>query len=176
MAKKNAIRAEDLTRDQLLDRLNYDQQSGAFTWRNAKSRPDLEGKKAGYVDAQGYVRIQLRGVDFAAHRLAWFYMTGNWPQEIDHINGERSDNRWQNLREADRLINTQNRVTKASSSGYVGVSRYNKSGMWKAQIAVNRQKFFLGSFADPKDAHDAYLKAKADMHVGFIPSRFKDYP
>lgn len=171
---RKKLDVETINQTEVLIRLHYEPESGVLTWRETGNRTDLRGRRAGAINGQGYRRIQINGMNFSEHRLIWFYMTGAWPEEVDHINGDRSDNRWANLREADRFINTQNVIRKTPDSGYVGVSRYNKSVLWKAQIAINRKKIFLGAFADPKEAHMAYLKAKAELHAGFVPDRFKE--
>lgn len=172
MAKRKLDYAS-ISHADILAKLHYDPETGHLTWKKAGNRTDLIGSRAGALNGQGYRRIQIKGMNVAEHRLIWFYMTGVWPEEVDHINGEPSDNRWSNLREADRFINTQNTIRKPSESGYIGVSRYNASGLWKAQIVANRKKIFLGAFECPKEAHEAYLKAKADLHAGFVPERFK---
>src|SRR5690349_20811660 len=116
----------NLTPDKVRQVLSYDAITGQFTWRVSKGLRVRAGGNAGFV-AQGantgYVIIGIDGRQYRAHRLAWFYVTGEWPpDEIDHINGNRADNRWANLRPATVAENQRNRAkSKRNTSGYKGV-------------------------------------------------------
>lgn len=113
------------------------------------------------------MRITLKGKDYLSHRLAWFYMTGAWPeQEIDHINGVRDDNRFANLREADRQINCQNvrKPYKNNRTGLLGVKP--SLGKFVARIYVDGKERHLGTFKTPGLAHAAYVAAKRELHKG----------
>lgn len=147
----------------------FDMHSGTFRWRRKPaSGPVSIGSSAGTIDQQGYVRIKLFGKNHKAHRLAWLYHYGVVPGgEIDHINGDRKDNRIENLRVVDRMKNNQNRRSAQRnnrSSGLLGVT-FDKSVMkWKAQISVDRKRMNLGHFDDPETAHLAYVYAKRRWH------------
>lgn len=162
-----------LTAYRLRELLHYDKESGEFV--RIKRSKDVGrgggsvGKVAGGIDDQGYVRIMVDSVRHKAHRLAVLYMTGSMPaDEVDHINGNRSDNRWVNLREATKAENMQNvrRAHANNSTGVLGVSFENDRRKWKAHICVNGRKRTIGRFTTQEAAHAAYLQAKRVMHAG----------
>ena len=152
---------KSLTQERLKELLQYDPDTGIFTWR-VSPRANVEaGRKAGTTCARGYVIISLKRRLYRAHRLAWLYVYGVWPEkEIDHINRCPSDNRITNLRPADRFLNTQNvGLRRDNASGHRGVGFQKGIGKWRARIQVNKQKITLGCFADKKDAIAAYQNA-----------------
>jgi hypothetical protein len=163
-----AMRFNDsrLTRERLKELLNYDPETGMFTWAASPNRNDLIGKPAGGVTERGYIKIRIDGIKHRAHRLAWLYVHGKWPEDrIDHINGDSTDNRICNLREAKQFENGQNRkASKSSAAGLLGVSKQ-AYGKWVAVICLHRKRHHLGSFDTPEEAHEAYAKAKAEMHT-----------
>ena len=146
-----------LTQAEVKTRLHYDPATGVFTWR--------KGGVAGYCEGR-YRAIWFNGTGYKVHRLAWLYMTGDWPKdELDHINRDRYDNRWANLREADRFLNCQNAGTRSdNTSGVRGVSF--KSGKWRARINVNRKERHLGAFDDFDDAVTARKQAEIELDYG----------
>jgi hypothetical protein len=153
-----------LTAEQVRELLDYDPETGRFTWRIAP-RGHKAGSQAGCIDSYGYVVIRIAGAGHKAHRLAWLIAYGEWPDDqIDHINGERSDNRIANLRSLTNQGNQQNRRTahRGNSSGLLGVSP--KRGKWRAQIKVDGEKRHIGMFDTPEAAHAAYLEAKRKLH------------
>ncbi len=150
------------------DRLNYDPETGVFKWA-VSGKCIAVGKMAGYTTPEGYLSIGYDNKLYLAHRLAWFITHGRWPdKQIDHINGNRSDNRIANLRDVSRSANSQN-LRKAKSNnkiGLLGVSWGKRNKKWTALIFVNGKKISLGYFSDPLDAHNAYLQAKRKHHTG----------
>ena len=94
------------TRAELKEIIDYDSETGNF-FRFWKGKPDC--KRIGVLKKHGYIVFQVNGHRDYAHRFAWLFMTGKWPTEIDHINGDRSDNRWENLRKTTRFLNNGNR-------------------------------------------------------------------
>jgi hypothetical protein len=153
-----------LTIERLKDLLHYDPETGIFTWKVARSGTSI-GQIAGSTNGDGYDQTQIDSVAHKNHRLAWFYMTGEWPEHtIDHIDCDRRNNRFANLRHATRVENMQNQRTAHSnnSSGFLGVSPFR--GKFVAHIKVNGKRIYLGEFKDPKTAHDAYLTAKRNLH------------
>jgi len=124
------------------------------------------GSPAGANDGGRYVRIGLDGQIYRAHRLAWFYMTGEWPKDgVDHIDLDGTNNRWSNLRAATQSQNAANtRKRRDNTSGFKGVSR-TASGTWQACIWVKKRKICLGTFPTPQEAFSAYQIA-AEEHFG----------
>lgn len=152
----------------LLERMHYDHETGLFTWlKNVGGQKGKKGMIAGSLKIQGYVDIRFNGSIYKAHRLAWFYHYGKWPDgEIDHINGVKSDNRISNLRLATRAENLRNigRRNK-NTSGYKGVSRVGNK--WQARITANMKKIYIGLFDTREEAYAAYCKEAGKLHGDF---------
>ena len=142
--------------------LDYDPDTGIFTWKVRVSTHCRPGDEAGSPHARGYVVIGLDRCVYLAHRLAWFYVHGEWPEaEIDHRNGVRTDNRLSNLRLATSTQNKQNRRNARGTTPF--------RGRWKAQIGLgNKVTKYLGMFDTEEEAHQAYLAAKTEMHQFFV--------
>jgi hypothetical protein len=159
-----------MTQDELKSLLHYDADTGIFTRLTTTNNKHRIGDIAGSLDA-GYIRTKLNGKTYRAHRLAWLYVYGYEPTNlIDHIDRDTANNRIANLREATSAENQQNRKKQNNnSSGFTGVSLVKKTNRWASHIKVNYKKHFLGSFTTPEEAHQAYLKAKAELHI-FNPS------
>jgi len=112
-----------LTQAELKSLLDYDAESGIFRWKVQRRPQSPPGTRAGWHSGKKAQRIELGGKNYLAHRLAWFYVHGVWPDQIDHINGDRSDNRIANLRAANNSQNQANMKAKGNNStGYRGVS------------------------------------------------------
>lgn len=155
---------ELITQEALKTLLNYNPDTGIFTWLNTCGGRKV-GSIAGAKHPKGYIRIQLKGRTNLAHRLAWVYMTGNWPtKDIDHINGIRDDNRFSNLREATRSENMQNlkQTSTSNRTGYLGV--YTNREKFSARITINGVRNHLGTYNTAEEASEAYLKAKGELH------------
>lgn len=153
-----------LDHDRLLSVLRYEKDTGIFFWKIRPARNVFVGDVAGNLN-RGYVSITIDKKVYKAHRLAWFYIYGKWPQkQIDHINGNPSDNRISNLRDVTDSINRQNlhKASKNNLSGLLGVCKARKK--FSALIKKNGVTKYLGTFDNPEDAHNAYLKAKALIH------------
>jgi len=146
--------------------LGYDKDTGVFVWLVSKGKCKA-GSVAGTSNTTGHVQISVDGKKYLAHRLAWLCVTGEWPtQEIDHINGVRSDNRFANLRQASRSQNAQNaRLRRDNTSGRKGVTWCKNNLKWKAEIAVNFKRIRLGYFNSLDAASEAY-NAAADAYHG----------
>lgn len=154
----------DITIEELKAMLSYDPDTGIFT-RIKQSSNSKIGKELGSKHSAGYVVIGFKSKNRFAHRLAWLYMTGEWPtKQIDHINGNRSDNRFVNLRVATQSENNQNKKTASSKSttGLLGVCRH-KNG-FGAMIRVNGISKWIGLYKTAEEAHAAYLTEKRKVH------------
>lgn len=148
------------------DYLSYNPDTGIFTWLVDRTTQTRAGDVAGSVKHDGYIAIGLHRKHYKAHRLAWLFTYGVWPtHQIDHINGNKSDNRITNLREATAAENHQNRKKpRTNTSGYIGVYK-DVSGKWAARIRINPNRIFLGLFDTPEKAAEAYKNAKANLHT-----------
>jgi len=157
--------------DTLRGLLDYEPETGIFRWRVQPSRNVKAGVVAGTLNHDGYIRIMVDGKKFLAHRLAYLHFHGVWPeQQIDHLNGDKSDNRIANLRDVSPSINAQNqtRPRRGNASGFLGVSWNKDNKRWEARIKINGRKQHIGLFDTPKAAHAAYLAAKLRFHPGDI--------
>jgi hypothetical protein len=160
----------DLTQERLQQLLHYCPHTGIFTWRVAVGVGRgfrSAGDPAGSMQGRGYMHIKVDGHRHYTHRLAWLYMTGSWPeQHVDHVNGNRCDNRWSNLRAADHYINAHNR-RKAQSNNKLGLMGVCKRGnRFLAQIKVEGKVCHIGSFDTAELAHAAYINVKRNLHPG----------
>lgn len=163
---------KQLTAERLREVLLYDPHTGLFTWRGRRglgaNAANTEGAPAGSIGTKGYVAITVDGhPGYKAHRLAWLYMTGEWPTEqIDHRDTVRHNNAWDNLRLATLAQNAQNqqRPSKNNKSGYLGVTWDAKQCKWAATIYVNGRNKRLGRHKTAEAAHSAYMAAKMIYH------------
>lgn len=150
-----------LTAERLRELLIYDPETGDFLRRIAR-RGHRVGTKAGSVHKTlGYVYVCVDGVDYLGHRLAWLYMTGEWPaDEIDHERRDPGNNRWGNLRTATSSLNKANSKCRSdSTTGFKGVEE--NSGTFVAYIRIDKKRVRLGRFDTPEEAHAVYVaKAK----------------
>lgn len=162
----------------LLQRLEYNPGTGIFTW---KSRPKSHfnkeadhgtwntryaGKEAGCV-SHGYIQIVINTKQYLAHRLAWMYVHGIFPKKgTDHINGIKSDNRIDNLRDVSQKENCRNRsIQSTNTSGITGVGWHKHSKKWRAYIEVDGEHISLGNYSDIEDAKTA--RKSAEIKYGF---------
>lgn len=115
------------------------------------------------------MHIGIDGQLYLGHRLVWLITTGAWPKdEIDHIDGDRRNNRAANLRDVSMAGNAQNRNRPQGKNPYLGVSWDCETKKWRAGIRLNGRRMHLGRFDDPAEAHRAYLAAKAKLHIGTV--------
>lgn len=155
-----------LTVDKLKSRLSYDPDTGLFTWiskASGNSRVKI-GQVAGTKDDKGYVVIKLEGKVYKAHRLAFLYMTGEWPDHfIDHRDLDPGNNRWANLREATNADNQANRLP-SGQSGAKGVVWHKKDKKWQAQLTRDGKTIYLGQYDSMAQAAMVYRTAARDLH------------
>lgn len=157
-----------LTQELLKELLHYNHNTGIFTWIKTVNSRAIAGSKAGSKRKDGRIKINVNSVTYYAYRLAWLYMTGNFPKDqIDHINCNPSDNRFLNLRESTNAQNNQNKnkpISTNKTSKYIGVSFNKKMNKYVAQICKNRKSHRLGFFETQESAYTAYVKAKRELH------------
>jgi hypothetical protein len=158
-----------LTAERLRELLAYDPETGLFRVLRALPKCQREvGQVIGdSLSKAGYAMMCIEGRRYRAHRLAWLYVTGEWPSnEIDHINGIRNDNRFENLRDVPGRINSQNqrKAKPFNQSGILGATK--KRNRWSSAIGINGKTVRLGVFDTPEEAHAAYVKAKRELHEG----------
>lgn len=155
-------RDHGLTKARLDQLLSYDPESGQFRRVSSINRLNKSGKVAGCRHCDGYTKIKVDGNSHLAHRLAFLSMTGAFPEKfLDHINGKRDDNRWENLREVTHQENQMNRpLQRNSKSGMTGVLWDNRKSKWRASIGINNKRLHLGHFDCKESARAAYLDAR----------------
>lgn len=158
----------ELTCDLLRSLFDYDCDTGLFK-RKACEDVSHIGDQPIATDENGYVRFRVSGKKYRAQRLVWMYVFGEWPiGQIDHINGIRADNRLGNLRDVSKLWNRQNQrvAMKNSQTGVLGIMKRGRK--FRAEIGVSGTRTYLGLFATPEEASEAYLEAKKRLHPGHI--------
>lgn len=155
-----------LTLERLREVLRYEPENGAFFWLKDCNQKRRAGDKAGNADNKGYWCIMIDGKTYKGHRLAWLWMTESWPErEVDHINLDKSDNRWENLRAASHARNCANTPRKVTNRvGAKGI-RLTTSGKYVARIMKDQKPYHLGAFVTLKEAKEAYAAA-AIIHFG----------
>lgn len=172
MAKRKVAGNPDLTQERLKSILHYDPETGVFTWRIVTPNGAGQvGKKAGVPTHNGYESIVFEYEKYLAHRLAWFYVTGEWPVgDLDHADRDRSNNRFKNLRPCSRSNNRMNSgVSVRNTSGVKGV-RWNKfRNRWTAVITKNYKIMHVGHFKEFDDAvaarRDAELRLFGEFSI-----------
>lgn len=157
----------ELTQRRLKEILHYNPETGIFTWRVRMSTRALVGSEAGCTEEHGYRVIRIAGKGYRAHRLAWLYVTGMWPNlEIDHKDTDHANNSWVNLREATGSQNQANTHAQCNNKvGLKGVRKCRKR--FRATIRANGTQFHLGTFDTPEDAHEAYARAAQELFGDF---------
>lgn len=153
--------------EELRQKYFYNPETGVFTKR-ALTKYQKE-RVAGCKSGSGYIRIRINRRIYFAHRLAWYYVTGSNPTNlIDHINGNKQDNRFCNLREADYSQNMMNSgIPSSNTSGVKGVSWHASEGKWRSEGKLNGKKIHLGHFPSKELASQAYQEFAIKTHGEF---------
>ncbi len=162
-----------MTTEELSSLLDYNPDTGVFTWRVSRRGHVKAGDVAGKVNSQGYCQIKVGGVSYMAHRLAWMFVNGQFPsEEIDHINRNPLDNRASNLREARRIENCRNVGGWSNKkSGLPQGVTYDKSrGKFMARASCNGVSKNLGRFDSAEEAGKAAKKARTEFYGVFAPN------
>ena len=157
-----------ITQERLKELVSYDPETGVFVWLQDNGTKAKAGDIAGRVDFYGYIKIHADGCSYSAHRLAWLYMTGQFPKmNVDHKNGDRSDNRIANLRDVPQQINCQNhRKQNGQKKELIGACFDKATGKFKAQIMHKGVNFHIGRVDTEELAHSAYVEKKREIHAG----------
>lgn len=156
------------TEQLLREVLHYDPETGEFRWTRTVHSHAVKGSLAGTIGKKGYRIIQLNKRLFSGQQLAMFLTKGKWPEfEVDHINGNKLDNRMVNLRDVNHSVNMRNQniphKRKHTNSGYIGVSYHKASGKWSATLNYkNVAKKHIGIYDTPEEAYGYYFAAKLD--------------
>lgn len=173
MAAVNRVKESMLSHAELLRLLHYDPETGIFTWRVRAAQRVHIGDVAGSLNrGTGYRSIALNGNRFLEHRLAWLYMTGEWPKnQVDHKNLKRDDNRWSNLRAATGSQNKGNqRKQKDHRGNHKGAYIDARGGRHFSKIIHNGVRHYLGRFDSEIEAHEAYCRKAKELHGEFARS------
>ena len=151
--------------EDVLDIISYDPQTGSVTYKVSISRSKQKGDDASKVSSNGYLRIDVLSHNFVVHRLAFLFMTGEMPPshlDVDHIDHNRKNNSWSNLRLVSRSENCKNlSLTDKNQSGCIGVTWNKNNNNWRARIRVDGDYINLGSFAKYSEAVNARKNAEA---------------
>jgi len=163
-----------ITPARLKELLRYDPDTGEFTWIDSPSRRMKAGSVAGYrfTDTSGksYIRITVGGKLYFAHRFAWLFIHGEFPEEeIDHENGDGTDNRLSNLRSVTHAENSKNRrLSTRNTSGHAGVHWDKGCSKWVVKITARSKTRYLGLFEVLSDA--IAVRQAAEIELGFHPN------
>lgn len=146
-----------ISHTELKEYLSYNEKTGQFTWL----KTNFKGRVAGRVNCDGYIHIGLKKTVYMGHRLAWFYVHGEWPaDQIDHKDRNPSNNAIKNLRQATRNENMWNSAAQRNNtSGFKGVSWCKRTKKWIAFLMFNKKNNRLGSFNTKEEAAAAYQGA-----------------
>jgi hypothetical protein len=160
----------ELTQDRLKELLHYDPETGHFTWLAAPKFGSVKaGSMAGSTGKNGYTYVGVGGAKYLAHRLAFLFMTGSTPDEdVDHVNRDRSDNRWINLRPATRSENMANTGPPGNNtSGHRGVHLRKDTGRWSAYGQCGPRRVYLGCFGSREEASEVVSKWRVENYGEF---------
>tara|TARA_R110000868_G_scaffold212233_1_gene462209 strand:- start:7 stop:516 length:510 start_codon:yes stop_codon:yes gene_type:complete len=156
-----------LTQEKLKTLLSYDPDTGILTWRKKFCRSIKVGSQVGTPTSEGYVAFQIGGKKFYAHRAIWFFVHGVWPpEEIDHINHVRNDNRLCNLRLANRLENSHNtQKHEKNFSGHKGVVWHIRNKKWQVQMRFKGKAYYVGQFINLEEAIQARFQTETKLYA-----------
>lgn len=154
------------TQDELKALFHYDPETGVFTHLQTRGK-GKKGQPVGKLNYGGYIEMRVLNKLFTAHRLAFLYMTGELPSPpytVDHINGDRKDNRWCNLRLADWQQQSWNAPAHHhNKSGLKGAWPCKSTGRWQSMLQDGDRRIWLGRFDTAEDAHKAWIKAATEL-------------
>lgn len=144
---------------------DYEELTGRLIWKNTLCRSMTPGREAKRLNNRGYYAVMIGRKNYSVHRVVFYMKTGRVPKLVDHINNNRTDNRWINLREVSDCENAHNTMIRSDNkSGVKGVSWDKRRGNWKAEIQAFGKRVFIGSFNDLKEADRVMKEARQRMH------------
>ena len=163
-------RYKDITVDEVREAFDYDEETGDLIWKIKPCKKVSIGDVAGSYDKSGYRQTGYKGATYFIHRLVWGYVHGQFPpKDIDHIDGDRANNRISNLRAVSHQENSKNsKLSKNNTSGVTGVYWHKKTSKWEAAIAINGKKIHLGLFNDFFEA--CCIRKSAESKHDFHPN------
>ena len=157
----------DLTVDLLNELFEYDKETGKLYWKVARGRAKVGGE-VGSVNSEGYILTTVNRKPYRAHRLVFLMHKGYLPKFLDHINGDRQDNRIENLRPVSLAQNSQNRnISIKNKSGYKGVFWAKATKKWRGQVKCNGESLYLGDYHDIEEAAEVVRAAREELHGNF---------
>ena len=149
-----------ITQEKLLKLFDYNLDTGVFTYKT-NTRNKNKGDIVGAIGSHGYLTVAIKRKHYLLHRLAFLYVTGSFPDTVDHINHNKLDNRWINLRDVKSQDNAKNRsLSDMNTSGCIGVSWNKGSKRWRAKIQVDGKQVHLGYFSEFSEAVNARKNAE----------------
>lgn len=155
------------SQERLRELLDYDQETGVLTWKVKPAKQIKVGDVAGSLNGHGYLATSVDGARHRNHRLIWMWMTGDDPGDlqVDHINRNPSDNRWENLRLATHSQNMSNTHRSDNTSGIPGVTWFKSRKKWRVQLRVNGKTKHVGYFSTKIEACAALIKVANSHHI-----------
>lgn len=170
--KINKVKENELTHEELTRILSYNKETGIFTWREKTCKCVVIGKIAGNRNkVSDYIEIKIRGKQYKAHRLAWFYVHGVWPENlIDHKDTIRHHNWISNLRESNHSLNAQNHqkpnITNRSASNVPGVKYRAERKKWRVSLTINKKETYFGHYDTQLEAESVCLEMRRKHYEG----------
>lgn len=155
-----------ITQERLKELFDYDPATGWFTNRLSRKRSTIGGR-AGSPTGHGYRKLTIDYEKYYEHHLVWLYVYGVWPRELDHKDGDRSNNAIENLRLATRSQNNFNAKRKTGESGLTGAYLDKRTTRWYSKIQLGGQVMYLGTFKSAMEAHEAFMAAVLYHHGEF---------
>ena len=158
---------QELTQERLKELLDYDPDTGVFVWKVRRGGTIVAGSVAGCLHSSGYMHTKVDHKNYKMHRLAFLFMEGSFPpDQVDHINHDRADNRWENLRPVTNQENKRHTSMRIdNTSGVTGVCREGRK--WKVRIQVGEKRIYLGTTSDKDEA--IRWRKEAEVKHGFSP-------
>lgn len=161
-----------ISQKELKEFLRYDPDTGVFTWIKTRSNRWKPGRQAGCIDGNGYWQIRISGILLLAHRAAFIYMTGDCPKYVDHIDGNKINNKWENLRPCTKSENAFNKPNRIKSySGIKNVSFDPRINRWYVRLKTNGRIRSFGGYGSLELAELVAFEAREKFHGEFANHR-----